>query len=233
MKMPMTIFSASFLLLSAGTAPAQEPPVAEKSVQAGTTVSLRGEDFDLYPGSLETGDDFLALLKDTDLEFPFHNRVTVVSIVPSVDTPVCEIQTHSLAEIDLAPGIERVTVSRDLPMAQSRFAKDAGLDNITYVSDYKSGSFGRMSGLLIKEKELLARAVLVLDDNGIVRYLQIVPEVSHLPDMKKAAAFANALVATPGKKDLVACTMEAMLCPDGSYVGRRPPDCEFAKCPGE
>jgi len=125
--------------------------------------------------------------------FPFKNKVTLVSIVPSLDTPVCEMQTYKLSTMKLDPAVDVVTVSRDLPMAQARFAREHQMSADGFVSDYKSGAFGKTTGLMMKEKELLARGVAVLDKTGVIRHLQIVPEVSHLPDLDKAVQLANAL----------------------------------------
>ena len=79
-------------------------------------------------------------------------------------------------------------------MAQQRFAEAAGLTNITYLSDYKSGEFGRNSGLMMKNEELLARAVVVTDAKGTIKLLQIVPHVTTLPDLNKAIQLANELI---------------------------------------
>jgi thiol peroxidase len=121
--------------------------------------------------------------------------ILLLSIVPSIDTKVCEAQTHYLGEqgADLPSGILRVTISRDTPFAQKRFAGEAGLNNITYLSDYRDASFGRATGLLQEDSMLLARAVIIADRKGIVRYIQIVPELAHLPDMETAFAFARGL----------------------------------------
>ena len=118
-----------------------------------------------------------------------------MSVVPSLDTPTCDKQTHILSEEN--KGLDKianlVTVSRDLPFAQKRFAKNAKMNNITFLSDYRDAEFGKKTGLLIKENRLLARAVFVLDQNGIVRYLEIVSELAKLPDMDKAMGFARSL----------------------------------------
>ncbi|MCH8157359.1 MAG: redoxin family protein, partial [Nitrospinae bacterium] len=89
--------------------------------------------------------------------------------------------------------VRLVTISRDLPFAQKRFAKEANIKNIQFLSDYRSAEFGMETGLLIEENRLLARAVLVLDRSGIIRYLEIVEELSRLPDMKKAFEAAGSL----------------------------------------
>lgn len=166
--------------------------VSKESVEAGSAVSMRGKSTPLHKGTLRVGDNIHTLLNPFDLGV--KGKVAVISIVPSIDTAVCEEQTHILGETtDLDANVARVTVSRDLPMAQSRFSKEAKLTNIEYVSDYKDGSFGKQTGLMIKGPELLARAVLVVDADGVVQHLQIVPEVSQLPDMHAAFSVANKL----------------------------------------
>jgi len=125
-----------------------------------------------------------------------NGKVRIISVVPSVDTPTCEAQTHELSEKDrkLAEQVEMVTISMDLPFAQQRFAKEAKIKNITFYSDYKTGEFGLNNGLMIDPLHLLARAVIVTDKNNVVRYLQVVPEVTELPDMAAAMKFAKTLL---------------------------------------
>jgi thiol peroxidase len=117
-----------------------------------------------------------------------RGSVLFLSIVPSLDTPVCEEQTHYLGEKGsrLPNSIKRIVISRDTPFAQKRFAKEAKLTSLQYLSDYKEGDFGRSTGLLTEGLMLLARSVILVDKQGIVRYIQVVPEMSHLPDMDKA-----------------------------------------------
>jgi thiol peroxidase len=86
----------------------------------------------------------------------------------------------------LPPTVKRIAISRDTPFAQARFAKEAKLEDIQYLSDYKEGAFGRSTGLLIEGPRLLARSILLVDKQGIVRYIQVVPDITHLPDMEKA-----------------------------------------------
>jgi thiol peroxidase len=125
-----------------------------------------------------------------------NGKVRIISVVPSVDTPTCEAQTHQLSEKDrkLAEQVEMVTISMDLPFAQQRFAKEAKIKNVTFYSDYKTGEFGLNNGLLIDPLHLLARAVIVTDKNNVVRYIQVVPEVTELPDMAAAMSFAKTLL---------------------------------------
>ncbi len=169
--------------------------VNQKSIRPGTAVKAGGKSLRLYKGSIEVGDSFVKKARGTGLGFDFKNKVTIISIVPSIDTKVCEEQTHILGESkDISPEVDLVTISRDLPMAQMRFAHEAKLTNIRYYSDYKYGKFGKKTGLLIRDKELLTRAVFVLDRNGIVKYLQLVSEITELPDMKKAVEVSNSLL---------------------------------------
>jgi thiol peroxidase len=133
-------------------------------------------------------------MEDVDLS-TLRGSVLFVSIVPSLDTPVCEAQTHYLGEkgTRMPPSIKRITISRDTPFAQKRFATEAKLTKIQYLSDYKEGAFGRSTGLLIDGLMLDARTVILVDAQGIVRYIQVVPELTHLPDMEKAFDVATEL----------------------------------------
>lgn len=137
-------------------------------------------------------------MKDVDLN-DYRGSVLFLSIVPSIDTAVCEAQTHYLGEEGdaLPPTIKRITISRDTPFAQARFAKEAKLEDIDYLSDYKEGAFGRSTGLLIDGPRLLARSVVLVDKQGIVRYIQVVPDITHLPDMGNAFAKAIELDRLP------------------------------------
>jgi thiol peroxidase len=125
----------------------------------------------------------------------FKGKVTILSVVPSLDTPTCEKQTHILSEENhgLDQNSNLITISRDLPFAQKRFSKNAKINNLIFLSDYRDASFGKSSGLLIQENRLLARAVFVLDKNGIVRYKEIVSKLAELPNMEEAFKAAQAL----------------------------------------
>lgn len=188
-----------FLVL-AGCATAVPPiPVDQASVAPGSHVTRGGKtELALLGTPLEIGKPFPAVvLVDTNLKrfdtASLRGQVSLVSIVPSLDTKVCERQTHELGELKMPADIRRVTISRDLPFAQKRFADESGLKHILYLSDFQQGSFGRASGLLVDQIYLLARAVAVVDRDGIVRYLQVVPELSHLPDLPAAAQQALAI----------------------------------------
>jgi thiol peroxidase len=121
----------------------------------------------------------------------------VISIVPSIDTKVCEQQTHYLSEKNkgLDRQVEMMTISVDTPFAQKRFAEEAKITNVTFLSDYRGGDFGKTHGLLMKDPHILARAVMVVDKDNVIRYLQVTPELAQLPDMDAAFNAARILAA--------------------------------------
>jgi thiol peroxidase len=121
----------------------------------------------------------------------FRGKVLLISAVPSLDTGVCDIQTRKFNEAaaSLGDNVQIVTVSVDLPFAQARWCGAAGVDQLVTLSDYRDEhTFGNGFGLLIKELQLLARAVLVVDAEGIVRYVQLVSEMTEEPDYDAALA---------------------------------------------
>lgn len=164
------------------------------------TITLGGKPLTLMGEKLQTGKMLpTVLLPDLGLNMvdlqSFKGKVTLLSVVPSLDTPTCDKQTHILSEEN--KGLDKIanliTISRDLPFAQKRFATKTKMQNITFLSDYRDAQFGKSTGLLIEENRLLARAIIILDPEGTVRYLEIVSELSKLPDMEKAMEFARSL----------------------------------------
>ena len=123
-------------------------------------------------------------------------KVRIISVVPSLDTKVCEQQTHYLSEKNkgLDKMVEFITVSIDTPFAQKRFADEAKISNMTFLSDYRGGDFGKTYGLFLKDPHILARTVMVVDAQNTVRYLQITPELAQLPDMEEAFSVARTLI---------------------------------------
>lgn len=182
------------------------------SVADGTAVSGEGNNV-LFKGSplrlsgtaIKTGDalrDVNVTQNDLSLiniaQTKGTGKVRIISVVPSLDTPVCEQQTHHLSEKNkgLDKLVELITVSVDTPFAQKRFSQEAKIDNITFLSDYRGGEFGKTYGLFLSGPHLLARAVMVVDKNNTIRYLQITPELTHLPDMEEAFRIARSLITT-------------------------------------
>jgi thiol peroxidase len=119
-------------------------------------------------------------------------KVQLITVVPSIDTPVCDTMTRKFNEkaAKLPENVVVLTVSVDLPFAQKRWCGNAGIEKIQTVSDYQDRSFGLNYGLLLKELKLLARAVYVIDKSGKVAYREIVKEVTAEPDYDAALAAA-------------------------------------------
>ena len=119
-------------------------------------------------------------------------KVQIITVVPSIDTPVCDTMTRKFNEkaAQLPENVVVLTVSVDLPFAQKRWCGNAGIERIQTVSDYQERSFGLNYGLLLKELKLLARAVYVIDKAGKVAYREIVKEVTAEPDYDAALAAA-------------------------------------------
>lgn len=116
----------------------------------------------------------------------FKGRAVILSAVPSLDTPTCDMETRRFNKEASALGDKAIvlTVSKDLPFAQARWCAAAGIDRVKTLSDYRNTSFAADYGILIKELFLLARAIFVIDGNGVIRYIQFVQEVSKEPDYK-------------------------------------------------
>lgn len=123
-------------------------------------------------------------------------KPTILSVVPSLDTGICQLQTKRFNTELAALGdkINAVTVSRDLPFAMNRFCGAEDIKSMKVGSDYQTGDFGLKFGLTIDELKLLARAVYVLDANGKVVYAEIVPEVAQEPNYAPALEALKALV---------------------------------------
>ncbi len=126
----------------------------------------------------------------------FAGKVCVVLAVPSLDTPVCDTETRRFNEAaaGLGDDVAVLAVSVDLPFAQQRWCAAAGVEAVQTLSDHREAAFGSTYGLLIKEARLLARAVLVVDREGVVRYSELVGEVADEPDYDAALAAARELV---------------------------------------
>jgi thiol peroxidase len=126
----------------------------------------------------------------------FRGRVVVISAVPSLDTPVCDVETRRFNSeaAKLGPDVAILTVSMDLPFAQKRWCGAAGIDKVVTVSDHRTAEFGLGYGVLVKDVRLLARAVFVVDRKGVIRYIQLVREVGTEPDYAPILAAAGQFV---------------------------------------
>lgn len=124
------------------------------------------------------------------------NNVRIFSVVPSLDTPVCDLQTKKFNEAaNSLPGVDILTVSMDLPFAQKRWCGAFGVDRVKMLSDHRDGSFGLAFGTLIKDLRIECRAIFVVDRNNVVRHVEYVKEVAEHPDYDAALAAAKAAAA--------------------------------------
>jgi thiol peroxidase len=126
-------------------------------------------------------------------------RHRVMLIVPSLDTPTCGMQTRTFngEASDMAPQVEVLVISRDLPFAQARFCGAHGIDRVVPLSDFEHGEFGQSWGLFIQETALLARAVAGTDGTGTVTYREVVPNTPDEPASGPALEALAALLSAP------------------------------------
>lgn len=122
-------------------------------------------------------------LKEVTLS-DFKGKIKILTSFPSLDTPVCDLQVKEFNKkaSGISADVVIVGISKDLPFAQARFCHDNEIKNISVLSDYRFSSFGVNYGLLIKELNLLARSVIIVDKNDVIRYIQIVNELTTPPD---------------------------------------------------
>jgi len=120
-------------------------------------------------------------------------KVRLISVVPSLDTPVCDMQTRRFNQeaSSLGDSVVVLTISMDLPFAQKRWCGSAGVNRVQTLSDHRDSSFGLSYGTLIKELRLESRAIFVVDANDIIRYLEYVEEISSHPNYDAALAAAR------------------------------------------
>jgi thiol peroxidase len=164
-------------------------------------ITMRGKPLTLVGNEVKAGQkapDFVAM--DTSLNpigfSSYHGKACILSSVISLDTPVCDTQTRKFNEeaSRLGPNVVILTLSMDLPFAQKRWCGAAGVDRVQTLSDYRDTSFGTSYGVLIKELRLLARAVFLVDQKGVLRYNQLVKEVTSEPDYDAVMAELKKLV---------------------------------------
>ncbi len=161
------------------------------------TTTMRGNPLTLAGPELKAGDtapDFTVL--DSSLK-PVHladtaGKTRIFSVLPSLDTPVCDAQTKRFnEEASKLDGVDIYTVSMDLPFAQKRFCNSFAVDNIKMLSDHKDASFGKATGTLIEDLRILSRAIFVVAPDNTVKYVEYVPEVADSPNFDAALAAAK------------------------------------------
>jgi thiol peroxidase len=163
-------------------------------------VTMKGNPLTLIGKEVKVGDpapDFEVLDNDlSPVKFSsFRGKVCVISSVPSLDTPVCDMETRRFNQEAnrLSADVQILTISTDLPFAQKRWCGAAGVDKVVTLSDHRNASFGTAYGVLIKELRLLARSVFVVDREGIIRYIQMVKEITEEPDYEAIMDAVNNL----------------------------------------
>lgn len=157
------------------------------------TVTLHGNPLNLTGDQLKVGDkapDFKVLnqkLEEVSLK-DYEGKVKIISVTPSLDTPVCDAQARFFNQkaSELSEDVVILNISVDLPFAIARFCTAADIDRVHVLSDHKDVSFGMNYGLLIEKLRLLARAVLIIDREDTIKYIQIVNEVGDSPDFDSA-----------------------------------------------
>ena len=167
--------------------------------ESSVKVTVAGNPLTLLGNEIKVGDkapDFIAVgagLAPVKLS-DFAGKTIIIAVYPSVDTSVCAAQNRRFnAEVNNLNEVVVLSVSVDLPFAQSRFCAAEGLDNIKTISDHKDLDFGEKYGYVIKELRLLARGTVVIDKSGIVRYIEYVPEVTNEPDYNAALEVVKSL----------------------------------------
>jgi len=152
-------------------------------------VTFKGNPLTLVGNEVKVGQrapDFVAIDNNlSPIRFSSYlGKICVISSVVSLDTPVCDTQTRKFNEeaSHLGPNVVILTISMDLPFAQKRWCGGAGVNRVQTLSDHRNASFGTGYGVLIKELRLLARAVFIIDQKGILQYKQMVKEVTNEPD---------------------------------------------------
>jgi thioredoxin-dependent peroxiredoxin len=168
-------------------------------------VTMKGSPLTLVGPEIKPGDkapDFVSI----DGSFNSHKlsdtegKVRLIASVPSLDTPVCSLETERFnKEAEQLPKdkVSVMVISMDLPFAQTRFCSMKGIENVKVYSDYLGAAFGNAWGTLIKENRLLARAVFVVDAKGVVRHAQYVPELTEHPDYDAALNAVKDLLSRP------------------------------------
>lgn len=163
--------------------------------------TIEGNPLTLIGKEIKAGDkapDFTVskdLVTDVSLK-DYAGKIKLISVVPSLDTGVCDFQTRRFNEeaAKLSEDVVILTISVDLPFAQARWCGAAGVDKVVTLSDHKNVSFGEAYGVLIKEFRLLQRSIFVIDKNDTVQYVQYLKELTEHPDYEAAVEAVKKLV---------------------------------------
>ena len=164
-------------------------------------ITMKGQALTLVGNEVKVGEtapDCEVVGKDLELVklSLFRGKVCIISSFPSLDTSVCDIMTRKFNEeaVALSEDVVVLAISMDLPFAQARWCIAADVENVNMLSDHRSASFGKAFGVLIKDLRFLARAVFVIDKEGVIRYIEIVDELTHEPNYEAAIKAAKELL---------------------------------------
>lgn len=171
------------------------------SIETKGIFAAKGNPLTLLGNQIKPGDNAPEIvasdntLKDVKLS-DFKGKVVVVSVFPSIDTGVCASQTRTFNKraTELSGDVVILTMSKDLPFALGRFCAAEGINNIHTLSDFKFSKFGLEYGFLVKENQLLARGVVVIDKNGVVKYKEITKDILDEPNYDSAIAAVKELL---------------------------------------
>ncbi len=164
-------------------------------------VTFKGQPMTLVGPELKPGDkapDFTIIdqsLQPASLK-DYAGKVVLLSVVPSLDTGICSAQTKRFNEeaAKLPDDVAILTVSMDLPFAQARFCGAENIDRVKVLSDHRDASFAQAYGTLVKELRLESRAIFVIDRDGIIRYVEYVPEIASHPNYDAALEAVKSLI---------------------------------------
>jgi thioredoxin-dependent peroxiredoxin len=162
-------------------------------------ITFGGNPLTLVGTMVKVGDiapDFTLLNADLS---PFNfsataGKVRIISVVPSIDTGICDAQTRRFNQEAANMDAEILTISCDLPFALGRYCAAAGIDKVKTLSDHRALDFGYKYGFAIEELRLLSRGIVIVDKNNVVKYVEYVPEVASHPNYDLALAEAKKLL---------------------------------------
>ncbi|MFB5663608.1 thiol peroxidase [Alteribacillus sp. HJP-4] len=162
------------------------------------SITFKENSVTLLGNEVKPGDkapDFTVLANDlSEVKLSdYDGKVRLISVVPSIDTGVCDQQTRRFnEEAEKLDNVEVLTISVDLPFAQKRWCAGAGIENLQVLSDHRDLSFGKNYGVAIKELRLLARSIFVVNSKGEITYAEYVSEATNHPDYEAAVEAAKA-----------------------------------------
>jgi len=162
-------------------------------------ITFGGAPLTVNGNQLQVGDkapEFSVVTKDlTPWNLSDSNNIKIISVIPSLDTGVCQLQTKRFnKEIEQMNGVDIITISMDLPFAQGRWCAAEGIEKLIIVSDYQNRDFASKYSLLIEELKLLSRAVFVLDKDNIIKYVEYLKEITDEPNYENAIKVVKELI---------------------------------------